>query len=132
MSGSPDQRMPSSRSTLGDLPAEFRIIMELLARIAIRSNAASDTQTQTVAVAKRNYLVEGLSGAGKSSVYRELIRRGYKAISTDSAWAYHAEPDTGFPEWARSSRQLGVGPGKGCQRTRMPGTRSVVRLWERP
>lgn len=44
-------------------------------------------------MAKRNYLVEGLSGAGKSAVYEELIRRGYKAISTDRAWAYHADPD---------------------------------------
>jgi gluconate kinase len=48
-------------------------------------------------MAKRNYLVEGLSGAGKSSVYQELIRRGYAAISTDRAWAYHADPDTGLP-----------------------------------
>ena len=48
-------------------------------------------------MAKRNYLVEGLSGAGKSSVYEELIRRGYKAISTDRAWACHADPDTGLP-----------------------------------
>ena len=48
-------------------------------------------------MAKRNYLVEGLSGAGKSSVYEELIRRGYKAISTDRAWSYHADPDTGLP-----------------------------------
>jgi len=47
-------------------------------------------------MAKRNYLVEGLSGAGKSSVYEELIRRGYKAISADRAWAYHADPDTGL------------------------------------
>ena len=39
-------------------------------------------------MANRNYLVEGLSGAGKSSVYEELIRRGYKAISTDRAWKY--------------------------------------------
>jgi hypothetical protein len=45
-------------------------------------------------MAKRNYLVEGLSGAGKSSVYEDLIRRGYRAISTDRAWKYHAEPDT--------------------------------------
>jgi hypothetical protein len=48
-------------------------------------------------MAKRNYLVEGLSGAGKSSVYEELIGRGYKAISTDRAWKYHADPDTGLP-----------------------------------
>ena len=46
-------------------------------------------------MAKRNYLVEGLSGAGKSSVYEELIRRGYRAISTDRAWKFHADPDTG-------------------------------------
>ena len=48
-------------------------------------------------MAKRNYLVEGLSGTGKSSVYEELIRRGYKAISTDRAWSYSADPDTGLP-----------------------------------
>ncbi len=46
---------------------------------------------------RRNYLVEGLSGAGKSSVYEELVRRGYTAISTDRAWAYSADPDTGLP-----------------------------------
>jgi hypothetical protein len=53
-------------------------------------------QSDRITVAKRNYLVEGLSGAGKSSVYEELIRRGYKAISTDRAWKYQADPDTGF------------------------------------
>src|SRR5947209_14885215 len=49
-------------------------------------------------MAKRNYLVEGLSGAGKSSVYEELIRRGYKAISTDRAWKVLADPDTGLSD----------------------------------
>ncbi len=48
-------------------------------------------------MAKRNYLVEGLSGTGKSSVFEELIRRGHKAISTDRAWAYYADPETGRP-----------------------------------
>ena len=48
-------------------------------------------------MAKRNYLVEGLSGAGKSSVFEELIRRGYRAISTDRAWSYSADPGTGLP-----------------------------------
>ena len=48
-------------------------------------------------MAKRNYLVEGLSGTGKSSVYEELIRRGYRAISTDRAWAYSADLETGLP-----------------------------------
>jgi hypothetical protein len=46
-------------------------------------------------VAKTNYLVEGLSGTGKSSVYDELTRRGYSALSTDRKWAY-AEPFTGL------------------------------------
>jgi hypothetical protein len=45
-------------------------------------------------------LVEGLSGAGKSSVYEELIGRGYKAISTDRAWKRRAGSDTGLgSEW---------------------------------
>lgn len=48
-------------------------------------------------MAKRNFLVEGLSGAGKSAVYEELIRRGYEAISTDRVWAINADPDTGLP-----------------------------------
>jgi hypothetical protein len=43
-------------------------------------------------VAQRNYLVEGLSGAGKSSVYEELIRRGYWAVSTDRAWKVPLDP----------------------------------------
>ena len=54
-------------------------------------------------MAKRNYLVEGLSGAGKSSVYEELVRRGYTAITTDRAWAYHADPDTGLPGGHRAT-----------------------------
>lgn len=48
-------------------------------------------------MAKRNYLVEGLSGTGKSSVYEELIRRGHAAISTDRAWSFSADPETGLP-----------------------------------
>lgn len=47
-------------------------------------------------MAKRNYLVEGLSGAGKSAVCEELTRRGHHAINTDRAWAYHADPGTGL------------------------------------
>jgi hypothetical protein len=49
-------------------------------------------------MAKRNYLVEGLSGAGKSSVYEELVRRGYKAISTDRAWKLPARPETALSD----------------------------------
>jgi dephospho-CoA kinase len=35
-------------------------------------------------MAKRNCLVEGGSGTGKSSVCRELRKRGYKAIDGDN------------------------------------------------
>jgi gluconate kinase len=43
-------------------------------------------------VAKTNYLIEGLSGTGKSSVYDELTRRGYFALSADRTWGYSADP----------------------------------------
>ncbi|WP_132297231.1 AAA family ATPase [Kribbella sp. VKM Ac-2568] len=46
-------------------------------------------------MAKRNYLVEGGSGTGKSSVFRELRRRGYKAIDGDNELAYQGDPETG-------------------------------------
>jgi gluconate kinase len=48
-------------------------------------------------MAKWNYLVEGLSGTGKTSVYEELIQRGYAAVSTDRAWKYFVDPNTGLP-----------------------------------
>jgi len=35
----------------------------------------------------RNYLVEGVSGTGKTSVCKELQRRGYYAI--DRSWVGH-------------------------------------------
>jgi hypothetical protein len=37
-------------------------------------------------MAQRNFWVDGLSGTGKSSVYEELVRRRYFAVSTDRAW----------------------------------------------
>ena len=48
-------------------------------------------------MARRTYLVDGLSGTGKSAVYDELIRRGYRAISSDRSWAFSADPETGLP-----------------------------------
>ncbi|MCA1617128.1 MAG: AAA family ATPase, partial [Acidobacteria bacterium] len=61
------------------------------------AKSLNDLERLPGCMAERNYLVEGLSGAGKSSVYEELIRRGYKAISTDRAWKVHAGPETGLP-----------------------------------
>jgi thymidylate kinase len=48
-------------------------------------------------VGVRNYLVEGVSGTGKSSVCRELQRRGYFAVNGDTELAYQGDPDTGEP-----------------------------------
>jgi broad-specificity NMP kinase len=45
-------------------------------------------------MAKRNYLVEGVSGTGKSSVCDELRRRGYKVINGDRELAYQGDPET--------------------------------------
>ncbi len=45
----------------------------------------------------RNFLIEGVSGAGKTSVCKELQRRGYCAIDGDTELAYQGDPDTGEP-----------------------------------
>lgn len=45
----------------------------------------------------RNYLVEGLSGTGKTSVCDELQRRGHHAIHGDRDLSYQGDPDTGEP-----------------------------------
>ena len=46
---------------------------------------------------QRNYLIEGLSGTGKTSVCDELQRRGYQAIHGDRELAYRGDPETGAP-----------------------------------
>ncbi len=45
----------------------------------------------------RNYLIEGVSATGKTSVCRELQRRGYYAINGDTELAYQGDPETGEP-----------------------------------
>ena len=45
----------------------------------------------------RNYLIEGVSGTGKTSVCKELQRRGYHAINGDNELAFHGDPETGEP-----------------------------------
>jgi thymidylate kinase len=45
----------------------------------------------------RNYLVEGVSGTGKTSVCWELRRRGYQAVNGDTDLAYQGDPETGKP-----------------------------------
>jgi predicted ATPase len=46
---------------------------------------------------RRNYLIEGVSGAGKTAVCTELQRRGYQAIHGDRELVYRGDPETGTP-----------------------------------
>jgi gluconate kinase len=48
----------------------------------------------------RNYLIEGVSGSGKTTVAEELERRGHHVIHGDRKFAYYGDPETGEPqEW---------------------------------
>jgi adenylate kinase family enzyme len=46
---------------------------------------------------RRNFLISGVSGAGKTAVCAELRRRGYQAVDGDNDLAYQGDPDTGQP-----------------------------------
>lgn len=48
-------------------------------------------RVDTCSVGVRNYLVEGVSGTGKTSVCEELNRRGYHAIHGDRELAYQGD-----------------------------------------
>jgi len=45
----------------------------------------------------KNYLIEGVSCTGKTSVCNELGRRGYHCIHGDVDLAYQGDPETGEP-----------------------------------
>ena len=49
------------------------------------------------AMGKRNYLIEGVSGAGKTAVCTELQRRSYQAVHGDRELACRGDPETGLP-----------------------------------
>ena len=46
---------------------------------------------------RRNVLIEGVSGSGKTSVATELQRRGYQVIHGDRELKYRGDPETGAP-----------------------------------
>jgi predicted ATPase len=46
---------------------------------------------------RRNYLIAGASGAGKTAVCTELQRRGYQAVHGDRELVYRGDPETGLP-----------------------------------
>jgi len=54
------------------------------------------------AMGVRNYLIDGVSGAGKTAVCKELQRRGYHAINGDTELAYQGDPETGNPVEGRT------------------------------
>jgi adenylate kinase family enzyme len=45
----------------------------------------------------RNYLIEGVSGTGKTSVAEALQRRGYHVVHGDRELKYRGDPKTGEP-----------------------------------
>lgn len=55
---------------------------------------------------RRNYLIEGVSGAGKTAVCTELRQRGYQAIHGDRELRVQANPATGTPRDDRARGPL--------------------------
>ncbi len=49
------------------------------------------------------YLIDGVSGAGKTTICDELNKRGYKAIEADETLADWIDPKTGLPTDDHSS-----------------------------
>jgi dephospho-CoA kinase len=49
-----------------------------------------------------NYLIEGLSGTGKSAVCEELKKRGYKALEADEVFGFYGDPKTRLPTEEKS------------------------------
>lgn len=43
------------------------------------------------------YLIEGVSGTGKTTVCQELQKRGYRAVEADEDIAHYADSKTGLP-----------------------------------
>jgi len=52
----------------------------------------------------KNWLIEGVSGTGKTAVCHELRRRGFHAINADRDLAYRGDPTTGEPVDASGSQ----------------------------
>jgi hypothetical protein len=76
----------------------FTRIQAGAATTAVRDSISSHVLfVYHLAMGVRNYLIEGVSGTGKSSVCKELQRRGYCAINGDNELAYQGDPDTGKP-----------------------------------
>jgi len=62
-----------------------------------------------------NYLITGVAGTGKSTLAKELRRRGYAAYDTDEGFSYYANKETGeratrphepTPEWYEQHHRI--------------------------
>lgn len=71
--------------------------MQARVRALAEAQPPRAVQADTAAMGLRNVLIEGVSGAGKTSVCHELNRRGYRAINGDRELAYQGDPRTGEP-----------------------------------
>jgi broad-specificity NMP kinase len=61
------------------------------------SSASASFETEQRNVGIKNYLIDGVSCAGKTTVCTELQRRGYHTIHGDRELAYWGDPTTGEP-----------------------------------
>lgn len=52
----------------------------------------------------KNYLIDGVSCAGKTTVCHELRRRGYHCVDGDNELAYFGDPATGAPAEDRTGK----------------------------
>jgi broad-specificity NMP kinase len=76
--------------------------------------APEQRRVKAQAMGVRNYLIEGVSGTGKSSVCDELRRRGFHAVNGDQELACRGDPVTGEPfseaeQDFQAARRRGVG-----------------------
>jgi adenylate kinase family enzyme len=63
----------------------------------IYSTSFNDHSNEVRAMGKRNYLIEGVSGTGKTTVAEALQRRGYHVLHGDRELKYRGDPQTGEP-----------------------------------
>jgi dephospho-CoA kinase len=63
----------------------------------------------------RKYLITGVAGTGKSTIAKELRRRGYAAYDTEEGFSYHVNKTTGeravypanpTPEWYEAHERV--------------------------
>jgi gluconate kinase len=85
----PEPRRVTGRETEGPIASRLAI-SRLIGRTVLN-------------VGKRNYLIDGVSGSGKTTAASELHRRGYQAIHGDRQLMYRGDPTTSspieVPEW---------------------------------